>query len=122
MIEKCPNCNCNVLSHSVCLKCIICSCKYHAKCVNFNKDDIDNISSRLDQWMCPNCSGNAFPFNSLQDDDIFIESLYELNFGGSIDLNRIKDMVFNPFVLNENNNIPLFDTDPDTSHNINMVV
>ena len=63
--------------------------------------------------MFPNCSGSAFPFNSLQDDDIFIESLYELNFGGSIDLNRIKDMVFNPFVLNENNNIPLFDTDPD---------
>ena len=95
------------------MTCTICSSKYHAKCLHFSQIDVDNMLSHPFGWICIQCNGDIFPFNHLAEDDMFTEALFELNFEGTIDLQKIKDIVFNPFVLNENANIPLFETDPD---------
>ena len=106
-------CNSRILSHSVIMKCGICNTKYHSKCINFNHNDVTYLSGLSYCWICMQCNSDILPFNNLESDDMFIEALYELTSDGSIDLSKIKDLIFNPFTLNENNNVPLFETDPD---------
>ena len=68
--------------------------------------------------MCIGCSENIFPFNSERDEQLFLSSLSELwsplkDLPASIaDLLEL-EYSFNPLELNESENSPLYDIDPD---------
>jgi len=65
--------------------------------------------------MCINCSEHTFPFNHFIDNDEFLQALSEnlLNCN-NISFKILNEKIFNPFEINEgNNNISLFDIDPD---------
>lgn len=115
MIVKCPLCHANVLSHSVSLQCCLCSSRLHAACLSLTSKDVTVLSTKPYPWICSDCNGCVLPFNQCINDDSFSESLFEFYHDGSITLSTIRDLVFNPFSLNEKNNIPLFEADPDVN-------
>ena len=62
------------------------------------------------------CSAVILPFNWICDDSDFTQALYELYSDCVIDMDKISQMIFNPFTINDRCNIPLFDVDPDSNY------
>ena len=81
-----------------------------------NKTDSIYIHRDSSVWFSPECTKNIFPFNGIEEDREFFETLTELGpldslipFDILIDHNKI----FSPFELNEDLNLPVIDSDPD---------
>ena len=85
------------------------------KCISLNHDDHNYIELNLSSWYCPNCITEVFPFNHIENDDLFVS---ELN-GMDLELKTIEALsasLFNPFELNYDNIYsPLCDIDPDAN-------
>jgi len=58
---------------------------------------------------------NELPFNRIDDDIEFLDSLRSFFLSSNVDLyHELQQMVFNPFETNDDDHLmPLFDADPD---------
>ena len=73
------------------------------------------ISDSLNQqWFCVNCSSYIFPFNNVDDNDMFIENIGTF-FNYTHPSANVQNMVFNIFEMNDDSSfLPLTGVDPDT--------
>ena len=115
MDETCLLCDKRVLSHSLIMKCAHCLNSNHLCCLSITRSDSVFTNRESTIWFCTLCIYDSLPFTHLQDDDLFISALAESWIKPpQFTLERLKDIVFNPFELNEDsNNSSLLNSDPD---------
>ena len=113
----CNICCKRVQSHSYHIRCNMCQHDIHLKCLPMvDKNDSIYIERHLNDWYCTNCIGNILPFNWIIEDEDFLLNLFEIQSKEcSVPLEFLldEDKIFSPFELNENENSPLYDVDPD---------
>ena len=115
--NSCNICNKRVLSHAYKLQCTYCKNLVHIKCLpSVSKNDSIYTNRDCDYWYCKNCVQTIFPFNHLDDDASFIDAISESWYSDpppSFDFINNQNKLFAPFDLNENDNLPMHDVDPD---------
>ena len=114
--DKCPICSRSMLSHARKVKCFICCYYYHMKCISLDPNDLSYIELNRTSWYCCNCITAIFPFNHIENNELFISEVNSMDF----ELKTIEDLstkLFNPFEIN-NDDIyyPLCDIDPDAHY------
>ena len=115
-MDNCPICTRFVLPHAKKVKCSLCYTYYHIKCISLNHEDHDYIKSNLTSWYCCNCLSHIFPFNHMEDNDIFIAEIDNMDIEAKT-IESLSESLFNPLELN-NDDIysPLCDVDPDANY------
>ena len=98
------------------VKCAVCYCYYHIKCISLNHEDQNYIEVNLFSWYCCNCLSKIFPFNHIEGDDIFISEINNMDIDTKT-IESLSESLFNPLELN-NDDIysPLCDVDPDANY------
>ena len=92
------------------LKCKICSFLYHAKCVNFDRKNLEQIN---DPWYCKTCIESNLPFCCIEEEADFHDAIAEMFLTSKSIYSDIDKVIFNPFEINEEFETPLTDVDPD---------
>ena len=64
------------------------------------------------QWICNPCLNEALPYCGIEEEE-FREVIYSHRYDCLLDFSKLDQLVFNPFELNENFELPLCDLDPD---------
>ena len=111
----CGRCNKRILSHSKILTCSLCSKKNHYKCIPLTRREFEYMIIYAGDWYCTYCNEEIFPYNCIDNDSEFMETLFAMYSDNTLDFEYIENMVFNPFSFNDNMKIPFFDTDPDVN-------
>ena len=106
--------------HAYHLQCDNCKSLVHLNCLPFI-DKNDPIYSRRhsNNWYCTVCTGHIFPYNHHDDDEDFIVSLsesWQVAESVPFDNLNMQETLFIPFDINENENSPLHDADPDLQY------
>ena len=110
-----------MLTHSRILHCSICSCDVHIQCLS-NVTCIDSIyTERFDNsWICTLCAQDIFPFNSIEDDEVFLRTVRSClnSVINNYDLSLLNKMTFQTFELYEdsNNGDTLDELNPDLQY------
>ena len=107
----CTKCNLRsqkVLTHNKALKWRLRDSEHHFQCIHFFKDELNVISLSLTHWYCTLYSGHIWPCYHFIDDGDFVSTLYDIISSELLNLDCLKDMVFNTFVLNDDVHLPLF--------------
>ena len=116
----CSVCDKRVLTHSYHLKCHNCLNLIHLKCLPMvDKNDDIYINRHFDSWFCRDCVNEILPFNAIDEDTLFMETIYDLNWASEsipFDVLYCNDKVFSPFELHENFDLPLIESDPDVQY------
>lgn len=117
----CNVCNRKIQSHSRIMTCSYCLNHVHLNCLpQVTKNDSLYIDRNKNSWFCTVCTSSIFPFNHLSDDDeeSFLLSISESWSSETISYDELKqqDKLFTPFDLNEHENMPLYDIDPDIQY------
>ena len=119
-MSSCKVCNKRILSHAHRLTCSVCKSMVHFRCLyGVTVNDSIYTNRNENSWLCPSCIQGILPFNHHNDDEIFIESistLWDTEKLLPIDIVRAGNDLFIPFDLNENENLPLHDVDPDIQY------
>ena len=112
-MDNCPICNRRILSHAVQIVCQICNSRYHMKCISLDPDDHNYLEMHISTWYCKLCVSQIFPFNHVEDDELFISDINHFDISLKT-LDSISECIFNPFELNTDKYYsPLCDIDPD---------
>ena len=122
-MAECNICIKKVQSHSCTLTCTLCLSQVHLKCLPFvSKEDSIYVRRGNDTWFCKLCVMSIFPFNMIDDDEEFISTLSESWTSDKISYDTLKQQhkLFTPFDLNECENAPLYDIDPDIQYYSNI--
>ena len=80
------------------------------------KDDNLYTQRHTNNWFCTKCTSDIFAYNHIDDDEEYLEIIYELqdcNPPIPFDILSSQDRMFIPFELNEDESLPLIDSDPD---------
>ena len=115
---KCKICHNKIMTHSKTIQCSLCHNIHHMNCITLNKLEQEEYLKNQNNWNCLNCYSDLFPFNNLEDDDEFITYACHQN-------PVLKDRIFTPFELNEENeSLTMYDIDPDYNyyHDINYLL
>ena len=112
MSKNCNRCRQRILIHSKTMTCCICSGIYHILCIPIDKCDYIHMKKSERSWFCASCNSSLFPCNHLEDEE-FINVLYDIYSDIPLQFKDIDNMIFNPLSLNTNNELPLYDVDPD---------
>ena len=73
-MDNCPICNRHVLAHAKQISCSLCNDKYHMKCISLVPCELSRMQE-TSQWYCSNCLSGLFPFNHIEDDEMFIAEI-----------------------------------------------
>ena len=112
-MDNCPVCNKRILSHAKHIDCQICNSRYHVKCISLDPDDHIYMQIHMSTWYCKNCVSEIFPFNHIEDDELFVSDINNFDFSLN-NFDSISARIFNPFELNTDRYYsPLCDIDPD---------
>ena len=116
-MASCKLCSKRLLPHAYRLTCANCSQGVHLKCLPFvSKEDSSCSTFLSNQWFCPICINENLPFNHLDDDEKFLNTVLDFgSFNTSIAYHRLanQSLIFNPFELNDDTSCPMNDIDPD---------
>ena len=114
--NTCNICCKKVLRHCHHRRCTLCKSLVHIKCLPYvTKSDTVYTLRDMDDWYCIICTSNLFPFNQISEESEFLSGLSENWTTPNVlpyDLLH-KQNIFQPFELNDNQESPLFDLDPD---------
>ena len=70
-MDKCEMCSRKLQSHSYQIQCCVCSNHYHMKCVTPSPEDFLKLTNERNEWHCPTCLSNIFPYDSIGDEKWF---------------------------------------------------
>ena len=102
-----------ILSHAKHIDCQICNSRYHVKCISLDPDDHIYIQIHMSTWYCKTCVSEIFPFNHIEDDELFVSDVNYFDFSLN-NFDSISTRIFNPFELSiDRYYSPLYDIDPD---------
>ena len=115
-MDNCPLCTRPVLPHAKKVKCAICFYYYHVNCISLNHEDQNYIELNLNSWYCYKCLSKVFPFNHIEENNIFISEINNMDIESKT-IESLSEKLFNPLELN-NDDIysPLCDVDPDANY------
>lgn len=108
--DPCSVCKFRVLKNHKAIFCNICHLWTHLKCTPLSLSEY-KISLSKDDWFCPNCLSETFPFNHYVNDTDFFFALLDLS-PDNFDSSFFESKYFNPFI-----------GDPDTYklfHNLDL--
>ena len=111
MSVTCSCCNSRVQSHSRCITCPQCKKLFHLNCVPL---DMINDRNLFHSDICHVCLIDNFPFNIIEEDDIFRANLSRWSNQDTIIHNQ-ENCIFNPFDIDEmlEKQSDLLQCDPD---------
>ena len=104
-----------ILRHAGYITCCFCKKHYHLKCNSIVPSEISYMRANSSEWLCETCLSENFPFNHIEDQAEFLDTLFSLNYSRT-DLCYLSDKIFNPIDINENFNEMLNDVDPDVNY------
>ena len=105
----CRICHKKVKSFSIQIECGSCISVYHAKCINWSRNDV----AYSEDWYCNKCLDCVLPFHHIEDLADFKAAIAE-NFVETNELYKnIDNMIFNPFEINDHIETPMTEIDPD---------
>ena len=117
---NCNVCNKRVLAHSHHLNCHICQCNVHIKCLpNVTKTNDLYVKRNENKWFCTLCMMDILPFNHFEEDEQFKLAILEMKMNNlPITLDDLigQHKIFSPFEINNDENSPMFDIDPDIQY------
>ena len=110
----CNVCLKKVMAHAKTLKCSLCFCLSHNKCLpNYSDADIDHAKDFKNCWTCPNCLSEIFPFNCIENSSNFLDSISN-PINKIPDILQLQNMVYDPFQTNDDDGEGVLgDVDPD---------
>ena len=111
-MDKCPTCTRHVSLHAKQIRCCVCQKNYHIKCLSLRAEDHAHIYSNCETWYCLKCFSEIFPFNQIDDDDMFVLEVNQLDVCTRT-IESLTEILFNPFELSDDHYCPLNDVDPD---------
>jgi hypothetical protein len=122
MVILSPQLTCNICpkriaTHDRRVKCSLCLLSTHSKCLpNYNTNDIEYATDINNHWTCPTCLISFFPYNNIEDNTIFQDSISKpCNI--HIDPDSLSDLIYNPFEdNNEDFEGAMDDIDPDKNY------
>jgi hypothetical protein len=102
------------MGHSNSLKCTLCLQFLHAKCLpTYSDSDLDFAKQASNDWTCPKCLTEIFPYNSLDDTPFFLASINN-PINAQPDLNYFHNLVYDPFESCEDDSEGVLgDVDPE---------
>ena len=122
-MAECNICNRKVLYHSHHLQCKNCQTLVHIRCLPFiDKNDSVYTNRHTDVWYCTECTNEIFSYNHYIDNEDFmiaISDSWQSTEGVPFDQLTADDKIFVPFEINESDNTPLHDVDPDLQFYVN---
>ena len=113
MTRYCNRCSQRILVHSKSLICCNCLGDYHVACIPIDKSDYLYMKDPDRKWFCFPCNREIFPCNNFDEDEMFVNVLYDLYAEIPLLYKDIDKMIFNPLSLNTKTELPLYDIDPD---------
>jgi hypothetical protein len=97
------------------ITCSTCYSIYHLKCVGLNKMDYANYQE-FNDWICRICNSLFFPFNHIDDNNLYELCVNMHLLPDSVDIDRLSKLNSNPFMLIKTVNVlEDKDVDPDTN-------
>lgn len=108
-MEKCKWCKKKV--HNENLICQVCKCNFHKRCILLSKDVITDTQN----WFCPDCVSQNLPLTHITNDTEFLETIVNIMTDNHFEIDKLDNLVFNPFELNEDDFQPMYDIDPDVN-------
>ena len=119
-MAPCKLCNKRLLAHALKLTCSYCQQAIHLNCISsISREDSVFINNGNDTWFCPICIQETLPFNHYFDEDDFLSVITEMNSTenpGYHELINSRELIFNPFEINDSTEIPIDDIDPDFNY------
>lgn len=115
----CNICTQRVLSHSYKLTCFACNNDVHLQCLSgVTRLDSLYVERLTNKWLCTKCSENELPFNSIHDDNEFLQVISNnVTNQTALSLQHLESLEFNPFEINDyENSSPLDYIDPDLQY------
>ena len=86
------------------------------KCISLDPEYLSYIELNRSSWYCCDCIIEIFPFNHIENDELFISEVNSLD----LELETIEALsakLFNPFEINNDDvYYPLCDIDPDAHY------
>ena len=114
--NPCSICKFNVHNNHKAIFCDICQFWTHLKCTSFSSAEYIALSNSPEDWFCPSCIAELFPFNQLDDTDFYF-ALYDFN-SCCFDSEHLKDKCFNPFLDDPDSRHLLLNSDIDPNLNV----
>jgi exonuclease III len=114
---KCTSCLKRILTHAKSAACSLCNTSWQFKCLpNYSTDDLTYANCPSNNWTCPHCLKDYFPFFDI-DDNISLEQAILNPINSIIDLESLNAMVFDPFdSMEDEGEGVLGDIDPDQNY------
>ena len=114
----CQICSRSVQRHSKQVKCSSCCLILHLKCITLSTDEQNCILNDVSSWMWPNCTQTIFPFNWIEEDEIFSKEVCgRMNCVDINDLFIDEKEIFHVFdVSDDNEDYFVDDIDPDKNY------
>ena len=114
MSNQCQICHQRMLSHARYLQCTVCQNNYHVNCTTLNLEEKSYLLKDIETWYCKLCVCSVFPYNHIENNDEFLNTIAKHLWHSGINLTHFSDKVFNPFDLNDSYPAnPLDHNDPD---------
>ena len=115
----CLICKNRILKHAKMVTCSHCESVMHMKCITLSQEEQSSILSNLSSWLCECCTISIFPFNCIEEEQEFIQTMnYELSHCEIKNLMVHCQKIFHPFEISEGDDETFFisDIDPDTNY------
>ena len=113
-VNPCSVCNRPVRDYQRAIFCDLCSTWVHLACTSLDVKTYNTLSETDEDWYCHSCLATTFPFNSIDDDLEYFNSLHNFNFSNRINLATFN----NPNMLNIINNCKVVDKQIDPDRNL----
>ena len=83
--NPCSICKFRVHNNHKAIFCNICHLWTHLKCTPLSLSEYDDLTHYHDDWYCPSCLSDTFPFNHLDSDTDFYFALLDLQSSANFD-------------------------------------
>ena len=98
----CSICLVKLRTKDKCIECNMCCNWIHFKCSLLSLDEFnEHVNCKENPWSCSKCTASFFPFNTVDDNDLFLENLRLCGIVSS-DLNIIPSNELNVFLTESN--------------------
>ena len=104
------------MRHARNIICRFCKCDYHLSCITIAPDEINRIILNASDWLCEPCLAGVFPFNHIEDNNEYNDTLFNL-FHTRSNMCSVSEKIFSPLDVNTEFNAHEFfnDIDPDVN-------
>ena len=94
--RKCKTCLKRILTHEKITKCHLCVQFIHEKCLpTYTQEDLEYSNNENNQWTCPHCLKQFFPFNNIEDNREYLDTINN-NTQFNINSDILSDLLYNP--------------------------